>query len=279
MNKKKIITVGTTLAYLLLSPNISFSEVINNDTDKYSRLYISGQYKPGFSYFNKFSVRETDHFTKALIGLRHDAISTKNLTTNTDFNTLYKVTFQNNIISFSGAIGYSDSTGVRFELEGSYEEFDVTDPGDCIIKDTYRYFALARKTSGNHPNDNGEYTVMRNDGVSITSVIFNGCYDLSLKELEISPYVCIGIGGDFIEFFDALHIKLAYQGKLGISYSFSTRTNLFIDCYYHRVIGNQFNNLNVQHVVELTEAPKATSAIATLNVSYFGGEVGIRLMF
>ena len=281
MNKKKIITVGTTLACLLLSPNISFSEAINNDIE-YSRLYVSGQYKPGFSYFNKFSVRETDHHTKALIGLKHDAISTKNLTINTDFNTPYKVTFQNNIISFSGAIGYSDSTGVRFELEGSYEEFDVTDPGDCVIKDTYRYFALAREISGSNPSNSGssgKYTVMRNDGVSITSVIFNGCYDLSLKELEISPYVCIGIGGDFIEFFDALHIKLAYQGKLGISYSFSTRTNLFIDGYYHRVIGNQFNNLNVQHVTELAEAPKATSAIATLNVSYFGGEVGIRLMF
>ena len=279
MRKKKIITTGITLACLLL-PNISFSETTNNGIDKYSRLYISGQYKPGFSYFNKFSVRETDHYTKKLIGLKHDAISIDDLKTHSNFNIAYdNVTFQNNIISFSGAIGYSDSTGARFELEGSYEEFDVTDPGDCIVKDIYRYFALARTVDSSSPQSGGKYTVMRNDGVSITSVIFNGCYDLSLEDLEISPYVCIGIGGDFIEFFDALHIKLAYQGKLGISYSFSTRSSLFIDGYYHQVIGNQFNNLNVQHVVELHDAPKATSAIATLNVSYFGGEVGIRLMF
>ncbi|MCZ6902518.1 MAG: P44/Msp2 family outer membrane protein [Rickettsia endosymbiont of Ixodes persulcatus] len=278
MNKKQFITIGTTLAYLLLLPSISFSEVNNNVTSQPSGLYISGQYKPGISHFNKFSVKETYHDTAQLIGLKHQAVSINSFNTNTDFNVPYKVTFQNNITSFSGAIGYSDSTGPRFELEGSYEKFDVTDPGDCVVKDTYRYFALAREVTSNNPST-GKFTVMKNDGVSIASVMFNGCYDISLKDLEISPYVCAGIGGDFIEFFDALHIKLAYQGKLGLNYYLSTRTSLFIDGYYHKVIGNQFHNLNVRHVVDLSTDPKPVYAVATLNIGYFGGEIGVRLTF
>ncbi|ABD45503.1 major outer membrane protein OMP-1X [Ehrlichia chaffeensis str. Arkansas] len=275
MSKKNFITIGATLIHMLL-PNISFPETINNNTDKLSGLYISGQYKPGISHFSKFSVKEIYNDNIQLIGLRHNAISTSTLNINTDFNIPYKVTFQNNITSFSGAIGYSDPTGARFELEGSYEEFDVTDPGDCLIKDTYRYFALARNPSGSSPTSNN-YTVMRNDGVSITSVIFNGCYDIFLKDLEVSPYVCVGVGGDFIEFFDALHIKLAYQGKLGINYHLSTQASVFIDGYYHKVIGNQFNNLNVQHVASTDFGP--VYAVATLNIGYFGGEIGIRLTF
>ncbi|MCZ6902519.1 MAG: P44/Msp2 family outer membrane protein, partial [Rickettsia endosymbiont of Ixodes persulcatus] len=51
------------------------------------------------------------------------------------------------------------------------------------------------------------------------------------------------------------------------------------DGYYHKVIGNQFKNLNVQHVVNLTEAPKATSAVATLNIEYFGSEFGLKFIF
>ncbi|AHX05147.1 P44/Msp2 family outer membrane protein [Ehrlichia chaffeensis] len=277
MSKKNFITIGATLIYMLL-PNISLSEAINNNTDKLSGLYISGQYKPGISHFNKFSVKETYNDNIQLIGLRHNAISTSTLDTNTDFNIPYKVTFQNSITSFSGAIGYSDTTGARFELESSYEEFDVIDPGDCLIKDTYRYFALARGTLSSNP-DSKKYTVMRNDGVVITSIMFNGCYDIPLKDLEVSPYVCVGVGGDFIEFFDALHIKLAYQGKLGINYHLSTKASVFIDGYYHKVIGNQFNNLNVQHVVDLSTDPKPVYAVATLNISYFGGEIGIRLTF
>ncbi|MGN7618834.1 MAG: P44/Msp2 family outer membrane protein [Ehrlichia sp.] len=80
-------------------------------------------------------------------------------------------------------------------------------------------------------------------------------------------------------FFDALHVKFAYQGKLGISYELSSRISVFADGYYHKVIGDQFKNLNVNHVVELDTFPKATSAVATLNIGYFGGELGVRFVF
>ena len=280
MSKKSFITIGMVLTYLLLLPNISFSEVTKYNSDnRNSGIYISGQYKPGISYFRKFSVKEIYAPTVKLFGLKHDSTSNNDLQ-NTNFNVPYKVTFQDSIISFSGAIGYSDPKGLRIELEGSYEEFDVTDPGNYIVKDMYRYLALAREVAQPSPPIlPNKHVVMRNNGVSIASVMFNACYDIPLGRLGLSPYVCAGIGGDFIEFFDALHIKPAYQCKLGLNYSLSFKANLFIDGYYHKVIGEQFNNLNVQHVVDLETGPKATSAVATLNVSYFGGEIGMRLMF
>ena len=98
--------------------------------------------------------------------------------------------------------------------------------------------------------------------------------------MSASPYICIGIGGDFTEFFDQLHVKLAYQGKIGISYPIYNKINLFANGYYHIVIGNKFKNLNVLlYTAELENVPRVTSAVAMLNVSYFGGEIGVRLTF
>nr|ABO36250.1 Omp-1-10 [Ehrlichia ewingii] len=280
MRKKSFIIIGTVLICLLSPPNISFSEVITHNDNKHPGIYVSGQYKPGISHLRKFSVKETNATTVQLVGLNYTAAPIDDIKTSSKFDTPYTIAFQNNIISFSAAIGYSHAKGLRIELEGSYEEFDVTDPGNYTIKDAYRYFAIAREmnsSSNNQPKDK-QFTVMRNDGVSIVSFMFNGCYDFPLGILEISPYICAGIGGDFIEFFDALHIKPAYQGKLGLNYPLFSKVSLFIDGYYHKVIGQQFKHLNVQHVVTL-DTPKIASVVATLDVSYFGGEIGMRLIF
>ncbi|AHC39610.1 P44/Msp2 family outer membrane protein [Ehrlichia muris] len=296
MNKKnRFIAAGTALMYLLLSPNISFSENINSNVNK-SRLYISGQYKPSVSVFSNFSVKETNVPTKQLVALKKDVDSVeidkgagKGLSKTDNFTLPYMPKFQDNVANFSGAVGFFYK-GLRIELEGSYEEFDVKDPGGYTkVKDAYRYFALARDTeTGTTQPKNKEsstspngvyYTVMKNDGLSISSGMINGCYDFTLGSLPISPYMCIGMGVDAIQFFDALHIKFAHQGKVGITYSLSSNVSLFADGYYHKVLGNKFKNLNVQHVYELQNPPKATSAIATLDVGYFGGEVGARFIF
>ncbi|WP_395877845.1 P44/Msp2 family outer membrane protein [Ehrlichia muris] len=293
--KNKFIAVGTALMYLLLSPNISFSENINSNTNKLG-LYISGQYKPSVSVFSNFSVKETNVPTKQLIALKKDVDSVeidkdanKGLSKPDNFTIPYMPKFQDNIANFSGAVGFFYSKSLRIELEGSYEEFDVKDPGDYTkVKDAYRYFALARdiETGQTHPKNksssdpNGIYhIVMRNDGLSISSAMINGCYDFTLGNLPISPYMCIGMGVDAIQFFDALHIKFAHQGKAGITYSLSSNVSLFADGYYHKVVDNKFKNLNVQHVYKLNDAPRVTSAVATLDVGYFGGEVGARFIF
>ncbi|WDM85427.1 P44/Msp2 family outer membrane protein [Ehrlichia sp. JZT12] len=292
-NKNKLFTISTALCLLL--PSISFSGTIDT-SNKPLRLYIGGQYKPSVSTFSNFSVKETNVVTKNLIALKKEAATTEiraqgsyivGIGRSDNFNIPYKAEFQDNFASFSGTIGYFFPEGPRIEIEASHEEFDVKNPGGYVIDDAFRYFALVRKMKEGPAsfepaieNTNVFHTVMRNDGLSISSVIINGCYDFSLGKLPVLPYICVGIGVNLIEFFDALHIKFAGQSKLGITYQLSDNVNLFADGYYYRVIGNnQFKNLNVLHVAELKDAPKVTSAVATLSISYFGGEIGARFVF
>ena len=299
-SKSKFFIICTSLICLSSLPAISSSNFIGNST-KHSGLYISGQYKPSVSIFSKFSVKETNTNTVKLVALKKDVDTTSINNGNTDtgnnaqgiskatnFNCPYVADFQDNAFNFSGAIGYSFSEQLKIEIEGSYEEFDAKSPGKYILNDAFRYFALARKMGeGTDPSpsspktedkvNSAYYTVMRNDGLSILSIMINGCYNLPLNDLSISPYFCTGIGVDAIEFFDALHLKLAFQSKLGVTYQLSHNISLFTNGYYHQVIGDQFKNLKVQYVKELHDKPPITSAVATLNVGYFGGEIGVRL--
>ncbi|AHX04310.1 P44/Msp2 family outer membrane protein [Ehrlichia japonica] len=278
MNNKNFIIIGTVFASLLSFLSIeSLSDVNHNIEGNTSGIYVAGQYRPGVSHFTNFAVKETNNTTKQLVRYKKDATSIA-LATNTNFQDSYTVKFQDNVTGFSGAIGYSYPDGLRFEIEGSYEKFDVKDPKDSSLKDAFRFFAVARNMNSNNP-ETGKYTVMKNNGMYITSIMINGCYNLSFNNLVVSPYICAGIGEDFIEFFDTLHIKFAYQGKLGIDYHLSSKINIFANGYYHKVIGNKFKNLNVNHVVALTQFPKVTSAVATLNVAYLGGEAGVRFIF
>ena len=284
MSSKKMFSIIRLALVCLVSylPVQSFSESNNiSESIKHTGLYISGQYKPTVSHFSNFSVKETYINTTGLLGLQKNANSiTSDIKTNTKFDIPYNAKFKDNAISFSGAVGYIDQEGPRIEIEGSYEEFDIKDSGNYTISEAARYIALARAiTTGQNYPDTDKYVVMRNNGLSVASIVINGCYDFSLNNLKISPYICAGFGGDIIEFFSAVRFKFAYQGKLGISYPLSSNIILFADGYYHKVIGNQFKNLNVQHVVNLTEAPKATSAVATLNIEYFGSELGLKFIF
>ncbi|RZB12687.1 P44/Msp2 family outer membrane protein [Ehrlichia minasensis] len=281
-NKRSFFLIGISLLInLLLSTDASSMEVHSHTHFKPS-LYISGQYRPGVSHFSKFSVKETHHNTVKLVGMKKDSkTDMTNIKLNTNFNSTYNAEFQDNEISFSGAIGCLYSENLRIEVEASYEEFDVKNPDGGAATDAYRYFALARKMgeNTNSPSDTEKFTVMRNDGLSISSVMINGCYNVILNDIQAEPYICAGIGGDFIEFFNGFHVKFAYQGKVGISYQIFPEVRLFLDGYYHKVKGNKFKNLHVQHVDTLQNAPKVTSAVATLNIGYFGCEAGVRFIF
>nr|ABD93647.1 major outer membrane protein P28-7 [Ehrlichia muris AS145] len=284
MSSKKMFSIIRLALVCLVSylPIQSFSESNNiSENIKHTGLYVSGQYKPTVSHFSNFSVKETYTDTNKLLGLQKNADSiTSDIKTNTKFDIPYNAKFKDNAISFSGAVGYIAQEGPRIEIEGSYEEFDIKDSGNYTINEAAKYIALARAiANGQNYPDTGKYVVIRNNGLSVASIIINGCYDFSLNNFKISPYICAGFGGDIIEFFSAVRFKFAYQGKLGISYPLSSNVILFADGYYHKVIGNQFKNLNVQHVVNLTEAPKATSAVATLNIEYFGSEFGLKFIF
>ena len=294
-NKSQFLIRCTLLMCMLLLPNISFAKVNN---EKHSGLYISGQYKPSVSVFSNFSVKETNFHTKHLIALKQDVDSVEidssgnadtGISKPDNFTIPYTAEFQDNHTNCNGSIGYAFAEGPRVEIELSYEKFDVKNPiGYTTVKDAYRYFALARETessafqpkNNSSPSPTGIYhVVMKNDGLSILSNIVNVCYDFSLNNLPISPYLCGGMGINAIEFFDALHVKFAYQSKAGISYQILRKINLFIDVYYYQVTSNKFKNLKVQHVHELKDNPKVTSAVATLDIAYFGSEAGVRIIF
>ena len=294
MRRKIYFISAISVFSFFLLPIQSFAiSIDNNTTSQNFGLYLSGQYKPGISHFKNFSVQETNKKVD-LIALKNDVthITDEVLKNHGNFNTHYSAKFKNSFItSFSGALGYYSGQGPRLELEGSYENFDIINCKNCTVKDANKYFALAREKESNNiqpkndegssdPNKKSFFTFMKNNGVSIASVMINGCYDFSFNNTRISPYVCAGIGGDFIEFFDVMHIKLSYQGKLGVSYLVSPSTSLFVSGYYHRVINNKFKNLHVTYSkYALKDSPTITSAIAQLNIGYFGGEVGLRFTF
>ena len=250
-------------------------------------LYISSQYKPSIPYFKNFIIEENSHKTVELMGLANDVthVTEHVLKNNTKFNTPYSAKFRNSLISLSGAVGYYSGQGLRLEIEGSYENFDVANCKNCVAKDANRYLALTR--SKEHPNFypkqanaySSYYTLMKNNGISIVSAMINSCYDISFSNAKTSFYACAGIGGDFITLFETMYIKFAYQGKLGISYLISPSISIFASGYYHKVVDNTFKNLHVKYIYKLKDSPNITTAIAKLRIGYLGSEVGIRFVF
>ncbi|MGN7618843.1 MAG: P44/Msp2 family outer membrane protein [Ehrlichia sp.] len=161
----------------------------------------------------------------------------------------------------------------KVELESFYEKFDVKDTGNHIVEDNYRYFALYRKGKIKSVN----YVTLRNDGIKFNSVMFNVCYDFAVNNAYITPFSCVGIGGDIIRVFNNMEIKAAIQAKVGVKYLISEKISLFIDGYYHGVIGNEHSNIPVQYPRNLFNSPNVTSALAKLDISYFGAEFGIKI--
>nr|AAY59054.1 MAP1-6 [Ehrlichia ruminantium] len=297
MNKNRKLILNTALVFSLLSflPHQALSIPTNNSISKYSGIYFSGSYKLEFPSLDNFSIKETTFNTKQVIGLskKKEANVKDILGYHVAFNEPYTPTFQDTVSGFSGTVGYSYNNKLRSEIEVSYEKFDAGIPEGSIygdyIEDAYRYFGLARETSYSLGSSSlttpkyNHYVVMKNNGVSITSLMVNNCYQFSTSQSnKILPYICGGVGTDLVQFFNKLHIKLACQVKLGTSYSLSPHYQLFANIYYHEVIGNNFNKLNPVRIV----LPKDTtstelgnvSATSTLNISYFGSEIGLRFI-
>ncbi|MGN7618832.1 MAG: P44/Msp2 family outer membrane protein [Ehrlichia sp.] len=241
------------------------------------------------SNLKNFSVREAGRDVE-LIALKSDVTPARDVLEDpVNFNTYYSAKFKDSFASFSAAIGYHSCRGPRLEIEGSYENFGITNCRDCTVNDSNKYFALARgkelgaiqpkSHEGSGNSKKSFFTFMENNGISVASVMVNGCYDFSFDGTGISPYICAGVGGDFIEFFEIMHVKFSYQGKLGVSYLISPSISLFVDGYYHSIMNNEFKNLHVMYVHALRDSPTVTSAVAQLDIRYFGGEVGLRFIF
>ncbi|AHX05152.1 surface antigen family protein [Ehrlichia chaffeensis str. Liberty] len=268
-NKKHyhyIVTHVITL-FLLLLPIESSSALIDNvekDT-KASSIYISSQYKPSIFHFRNFSIQES-HSKKNLEEFKKNA---KTNLSNILKSNAYNIQFQDNTTSFSGTIGYF-SRGLRLEAEGCYQEFNVINSNDSLIINSNKYYSRVH---------NANYATTMNSKLSIASIMVNTCYDISINNTSIVPYLCTGIGGDFVGLFNTIHFKFAYQGKVGVSYLINNNILLFSDIYYHKVMGNRFKNLYMQYVAGPNISEEIMPILAKLDIGYFGSEIGIRFMF
>ena len=266
MNYAKVFILMFVMSLL---PSLS-SLALDNDFYKNNtgHIYISGQYKPSIPQFNKFSIKDG---TKTPKSLKQDIenVTIDVLKSNTNFTLPYNPTYKKNLLGLGGTIGYA-TDNFRIEFETFYEKFNVNTPSGYIYDNIYEYFDVEL--------DSTKYYTMRNSGITLSPALINVCYDVTKKNLRnISPYLCLGVGVDFIDFLDKVSLKFSYQAKVGIGYLISSNLVLFIDGSFHGHLGNQFTNLAVDYPVEIY--PFFTNASVKFDINFLSTSVGIRFIF
>nr|ABO36255.1 Omp-1-15 [Ehrlichia ewingii] len=278
MNCKKIFITSALMSLVSFIPCISFSNPMQ-DNNIVGNFYVSGKYMPTISHFDNFSAKEDTIETIATFGL--SKTYNRSSPIHSDFtDSKYSFKYENNpFLGFAGAVGYS-MEGLRLEFEISYEKFDVKNPDNSYSNGAHMYYALSRKDNANigtTPQDK-KYVYIKNEGLTDISLMLNACYDVISEGISFVPYICAGIGSDFISMFDITSPKLSYQGKLGISYSINPEMSVFIGGHFHKVIGDQFKDITPLKPNGI-ENTTATHVLVTLHMCHFGAEIGGRFTF
>ncbi|KJV63495.1 MULTISPECIES: P44/Msp2 family outer membrane protein [Ehrlichia] len=268
MNYKKFV-IGVALSTLLsFLPYNAFSGT--NIPEGGNGLYIGTQYRVGVPNFSSFSVQETlPGLTKRIFAL---GFSESDITTHSGFKQVYNPTYASNFAGFSGVVGYYVDD-FRIEFEGSYENFEPERQWYPEGSESYKFFALSRSDT----MAENKFIVLENNGVMNKSLNVNFCYDVAHGYVTLAPYVCAGVGVDYIKFLGISLPKFSYQVKFGVNYPVSVNIMLFGGGYYHKVVGNKYERVEIAyHPSSFADVPKVTSASATLGTDYFGWEVGMR---
>ncbi|KJV69422.1 P44/Msp2 family outer membrane protein [Candidatus Neoehrlichia procyonis] len=258
-------------------------------------FYIGAQYKPGISYsIGGFTLKGTLMDIVSIMGLKPNAITFPNnidkesifeaLKIKNNFQGAYSPSYKNSFTGFSGLIGYSAKNGTRLEVEYFYENFELQNPSNYTLDDSYKYFAVVMQ---HNDNTTGNYYVMQNSDISIASMIVNTCYDFIITRAMLHPYICVGVGGGILEAFNLPHIKFIYQTKAGLSYSLTRRIVVFANGYYSGITNNKLKNLhfyspiiNSNQLTSNDNQPANGSATAVIAFNNFlGAEIGIRFIF
>nr|AAL12921.1 outer membrane protein p28 [Ehrlichia chaffeensis] len=280
MNYKKVFITSALISLISSLPGVSFSDPAGRGIN--GNFYIRGKYMPSASHFGVFSAKEERSTTAGVFGLKQDwdgsAIShttPENIFTVSNYSFKYENT---PFLGFAGAIGYS-MDGPRIELEVSYETFDVKNQGNSYKNEAHRYCALSHHSSGTSMSSAGDkFVFLKNEGLLDVSFMLNACYDVISEGIPFSPYICVGIGTDLVSMFEATNPKISYQGKLGLSYSISPETSVFIGGHFHKVIGNEFRDIPAV-IPSGSSLTGNHPAIVTLDVCHFGIELGGRFAF
>ena len=316
MNYAKVFIL---ICIIFLFPSLSFATnnnyFVHNIGKNIGHFYIGVQYKPGTPHFNRFSIADDSTFNLLAISntkdyLFHYSTEVQDLfslpqekqnllhyTTegSTTLNTLknkdnfipgYNPTYTGNLLGVGGIVGYSINN-LRVELEAFYEKFSIKAPTGYNY-DT-EYFAIA--TAVNKDAKPLYYHCMKNTGITLSSFLVNACYDFTLKiEKKIAPYLCLGVGGDFIDFLGKTKLKASYQAKTGLSYAISPNLTFFVDGSFHGYMNNQFPGLLVDYPADTnvfiysyssstqTTYSEFTTMLAKLNMVFLTGSIGIRFI-
>ncbi|KJV69408.1 P44/Msp2 family outer membrane protein [Candidatus Neoehrlichia procyonis] len=282
--KRNFLTVSLITIMLLPLQAFSIDNVNGNIKALNSQggLYVSGSYKVGFFDVEDFLINETvfnGTQTKNKLQLSKDSKEVNPLRFRDHFKEKYKPpVFDRSYLNFTGAVGYLQNN-VRIELECSYEYSDVQDDDSYVVKDNRRFISLVRGETISNGIAGTNYIIAENKGIASVSLIFNMCYDIIPEYTYVIPYLCAGAGGEFINMFDTVKMKLNYQGKIGLSYKIMSNVVAFVDGYYHGIADNKFDHLKVIVPDLLLSYPKASSsATANANIGYMGVNLGVRFI-
>ncbi|GAT76743.1 Map1-related protein [Ehrlichia ruminantium] len=278
MNYKEFV-LGVTLSALLFSllPQRAISDM--DVSENRSRFYAGVQYRTGIPNFDNFSASETiPGLTKGVYGLDLD-LSKSDITKRANFTRLYNPTYSTSSTGIGGMFGYYFDN-IRMEFETSYSNFGIERQWYTEGSQSHKFCAVSRQDNAapnTDLNNNRDFVVLENNGVKIRTLNVNFCYDVAHGNIPLAPYVCAGIGGDYVKFIGVSLPKFSYQLKFGVNYPLSIRTMLFGGGYYHKVMGSKYDRVKVvYHPVQLSTVPKMTFVSANLDIDYFGCEVGIR---
>ncbi|MGN7661620.1 MAG: P44/Msp2 family outer membrane protein [Anaplasma sp.] len=235
-------------------------------------FYIAGSYSPAFSSISSFDVREAGRASSYVFGYSKD-VDTLDVGIHGHFGLKrpqYKFT-KNLLASFDSAVGYSLG-GARVELEASYRKFATVAEGDYKYTGAHELVAISREAVLTANN----YFVLKVDSLTNVSVMLNGCYDVLHADLPFSPYVCAGMGASFVDIAKHVTTKLAYRGKVGISYQLTPDISLTAGGYYHGIFDESFDNIPASNNVSF---PGEAKASVKAHVADYGFNLGARFSF
>ncbi|WP_262997534.1 P44/Msp2 family outer membrane protein [Anaplasma capra] len=277
VTRKSCVTAGVWALAAILFPLHTFaSDYLPKKPVPVGRVYLIGIYKSSFPDFDGLEVSERQLFvpgvgTAVKMSMKGDVIVDVN-----DYGAfgVYKPPFYSgDYLNFVGGVGYSVGH-VRLELERFGSEFAVKGGTGSVNQDDASNIALVRGgviTSGN-------YVVVENKKVGISSLAFNVCYERGHTDVVLT-YACVGVSGNRLNLLNTSSVTHGYQGKIGLGVSVTKNTALLAGAYYHMLHRNSFDPIVLTVPRRFYDMPKPAAAEANMRVAHLGGELGIRYMF
>lgn len=125
--------------------------------------------------------------------------------------------------------------------------------------------------------------VVEVNDVETTAAMFSACYDAPTSAFSgrLTPYACGSVGGNLVDISGNALWSLAYRARLGVNYVLTQRVSVNLEAFVHKVPSEvRYRRFVVEHVLGDAQADRGSDfADVALKLSYFGGNLGLRLEF